>query len=79
MEIWKKEKDPRDQGNSAEFQDPEGPSALLAAKHPANVEEVVVEPIPGPDPAIAVPVDVVDALGVRGVTPVGEDEHHFSP
>ncbi len=41
----------------------------LATEHPIVVVPVVVEPFPVLDPAVVVPVDVVDVLGVVGVTP----------
>lgn len=47
----------------------------LAAQHPVVVVPVVVEPVPVLDPAIAVPIDVVDVLGVVGVTPKMCDSH----
>lgn len=36
----------------------------LAAENPVVAVEVVVEPVPVRDPAVVVPVDVVDVLGV---------------
>ena len=43
----------------------------LATENPIVVVPVVVQPVPVPDPALGVlvPVDVVDVLGVVGVTP----------
>jgi len=41
----------------------------LATEHPVVVVPVVVEPVPVPDPLVAVPVDVVDVVGVVGVPP----------
>jgi hypothetical protein len=41
----------------------------LATEHPIVVVPVVVQPVPIPDPLVAVPVDVVDVVGVVGMTP----------
>ena len=41
----------------------------LATQNPVVVVPVVVEPVPVLNPTVVVPVDVVDVLGVVGMTP----------
>lgn len=51
---------------------------LLAAKHPNAVVPAAAEPVPVPDPAAAVPADVVNVLGVTEMAPVREDERDLA-
>ncbi|MAF14073.1 MAG: hypothetical protein CMI53_04260 [Parcubacteria group bacterium] len=54
-------------------------SALLATEHPIAAAPGEAEPVPVLNPAVAVPTDESNALGIVGMTPVWEDENDLAP